>query len=168
MARVVSHSAPGQAARSGSDLRGLAAEFLSGWLGLTLLVSTAALSFYLVQMSSVATAGYELQRLEAERDAWRARNEQLEYELAKRRSLAWVQAQGVERFGLIRPEKPAPVIQVTPQGSAEGGQATRAPGAALSTRGSRDQGLGAARPSPGDPSLLVEAMRTWLSFAGIR
>src|SRR5262245_46033310 len=97
------------AAKSGADIRGLAYEFISGWLGLTLLVATAALSFYLVQISTVATAGYELQRLEAERDAWLARNEQLEYELAKRRSLPWVEAQAVGRLGLVRPDKPAPV-----------------------------------------------------------
>ena len=114
------------AARSGRELRGLAFEFISGWLGLTLLLATAALSLYLVQLSSVATAGYELQRLEAERDGWLARNEQLELEIAKRRSLPWVEAQAVERLGMVRPEKAGLVLTV-PDCGGSACASTRAP-----------------------------------------
>src|SRR5688572_17020261 len=74
----------------------------AGWVGTVLLFGTAAVSLYLIQMSAVATGGYELQRLESERDGWRARNEQLELELAKRRSLAWAEAQAVERLNMVR------------------------------------------------------------------
>src|SRR6266545_155357 len=80
------------------------------WIGMALLFATAALSVYLVQISAVANAGYDLQRLEAERKGWTARNEQLELELAKRRSLAWVESQAVEQLGMVRAEKPVYVV----------------------------------------------------------
>ena len=91
-----------------------AREYLMGWLSLTLIIAAVTLCMYLVQMSVMATTGYDLQRLEAEREVWLARNEQLQYELAKRRSLAWVEAQAVERLGMVRPERPAPVVAVDP------------------------------------------------------
>lgn len=75
---------------------------LASWIGVTFLLGAAAFSLYLIQVSSVATAGYELQRLEAERKGWLARNEQLELELAKRRSLAWAELQAVQRLGMVR------------------------------------------------------------------
>jgi hypothetical protein len=141
-----------------------AIEYLSGWLGLTLLFATVAVSLYLVQISTMATAGYELQRLETERDAWQARNEQLEYELAKRRSLAWVEAQATERLGLVRSDRPAPVIRVNAPPSSDQGNTASAsqPTAAMSGR------TDSARPRPGDPSVALEALRTWLASWGGR
>jgi hypothetical protein len=88
------------------------------WLGIVLLLITAALGLYLVQISLVATSGYERQRLEAERDGWRARNEQLELELAKRRSLVWVEAQAVQRLGMLRPNKPEYLVVDEPAATA--------------------------------------------------
>ncbi|HEV8613285.1 MAG TPA: hypothetical protein VGQ73_07230 [Gemmatimonadales bacterium] len=78
----------------------------ASWIGIVLLLVTAAVGLYLVQMSLVATAGYELQRLEVERNGWRARNEQLELELAKRRSLPWIESQATQRLGMVRVSKP--------------------------------------------------------------
>jgi hypothetical protein len=73
------------------------------WLGaLTLLVGLVAGS-YLAYTSSVATAGYSIQRLRAERDVWRARNEQLRLELARVRSLTWVEHEAVARLGMQKP-----------------------------------------------------------------
>ncbi len=84
------------------------------WIGVALLLGTGAFSLYLIQVSSVATAGYEGQRLEAERQGWLARNEQLELELAKRRSLAWVEDQAVHRLGMVRVDRPTYVTVVAP------------------------------------------------------
>jgi hypothetical protein len=73
------------------------------WLGtLTLLVGLVAGS-YLAYTSSVATSGYSIQRLRAERDVWRARNEQLRLELARVRSLTWVEHEAVARLGMQKP-----------------------------------------------------------------
>lgn len=58
---------------------------------------------YLGYSGSVATSSYSLQRLRTERDAWRARNEQLRLELAKARSLTWVEHEAVSRLNMRRP-----------------------------------------------------------------
>jgi cell division protein FtsL len=58
---------------------------------------------YLAHSGSVATSSYSLQRLRAERDSWRARNEQLRLELAKARSLTWVEHEAVTRLDMKRP-----------------------------------------------------------------
>lgn len=123
------------------------------WIGMALLFSTAALSVYLVQISAVANAGYDLQRLEAERKGWLARNEQLELELAKRRSLAWVEAQAVQRLGMVRAEKPV-YVQV---GSAHERAAPR------DSVGSRS-----ARPEPGTPAWALDAVQAWLGLVAGR
>ena len=80
------------------------------WIGVALLLGAGAFSLYLIQLSSVATSGYELQRLETERLGWLARNEQLELELAKRRSLAWVEDQAVHRLGMVKVDRPTYVV----------------------------------------------------------
>jgi hypothetical protein len=73
------------------------------WLGaLTLLVGLVAAS-YLAYTSGVATSGYSIRRLRAERDVWRARNEQLRLELARARSLTWVEHEAVARLGMQQP-----------------------------------------------------------------
>jgi hypothetical protein len=70
------------------------------WLvALTILVGCLAAS-WLAYVGSVSTSSYNIQRLRAERDAWRIRNEQLRVELAKARSLTWVEHEAVSRLGM--------------------------------------------------------------------
>jgi len=79
---------------------------IATWISGALLFLAVAVGLYLIQVSSVSTAGYEVQRLQAEKKAWQARNEQLELELAKKRSLVWAESQAAERFGMVRAGKP--------------------------------------------------------------
>jgi len=76
------------------------------WISGALLLLGVAVGLYLIQVSSVTTAGYEVQRLQGEKKAWQARNEQLELELAKKRSLVWAESQAADRFGMVRAGKP--------------------------------------------------------------
>lgn len=92
-------------AKTGSRL-----DLLANWVGAAFIFGTAAFSLYLTQVSTVATSGYELERLQAERAGWIARNEQLELELAKRRSLAWTETQATQRLGMLRGPRPAYVV----------------------------------------------------------
>lgn len=73
------------------------------WLPLILLAFCAVALVYLVQTSGVATTGYDLQRLQVERSEWVLRNDQLRLELAKRRSLAWIESDATGRLGMVRP-----------------------------------------------------------------
>jgi len=134
-----------------------------GWIAIALLLFTFAVSLYLIQVSTVATSGYELQRLESERDGWRARNEQLEFELAKRQSLPWVESQAVQHLGMSRSETPLYLAVVVPparvQSSARGG--ARPPDdpvvpQVVETRRSGD------RPEPGNPWSALDTLRNWL------
>jgi cell division protein FtsL len=84
------------------DLRGRRA---AAWLPTILLAGCAVALVYLVQTSGVATTGYDIQRLEAERNEWQLRNEQLRLELSKLRSLTWVESEAVGRLGMQRPDK---------------------------------------------------------------
>lgn len=145
------------------ELAGLGAQVSAAWLGLTFFLAAVAVSLYLVQVSSVATAGYELKRLEAERDAWLARNEQLQYELSKRRSLPWVEAQATQRLGLVRPAKPPIAIQVSPGSPSRAVRPSTtfnsAPDPQLPGRG----GPAPLRESPGDPALVIRVLGDWIS-----
>lgn len=76
------------------------------WAVASLLFVTAVLNFYIFQVSVVATSSYEVQRLERDRDAWRTQNEQLALELAKARSLGWVEFQAIDRLGMVRGRDP--------------------------------------------------------------
>lgn len=58
---------------------------------------------YLLQTGGALTRGYEIQKLERERAIWLNRNQQLEVEIAKARSLAWVEHEAVHRLGMQRP-----------------------------------------------------------------
>ena len=70
------------------------------WLvALTVLVGCLAAS-WLAYVGSVSTSSYNIQRLKAERDSWRSRNEQLKVELAKAQSLTWVEHEAVSRLGM--------------------------------------------------------------------
>ena len=62
---------------------------------------------YLLQTSGVATAGYDIQSLQMQRDDWQLRNEQLRFELAKRQSLTWIESEATGRLGMVRPEPTA-------------------------------------------------------------
>jgi hypothetical protein len=77
------------------------------WLPSTLLAGSLVALMYLLQASGVAATGYDNQRLQLERDDWQLRNEQLRLELAKRRSLTWIESEATGRLGMVRPEPTA-------------------------------------------------------------
>jgi hypothetical protein len=79
----------------------------TAWLPSILLAGCLVALMYLLQTSGVATSGYDIQRLQAERDDWELRNEQLQLELAKRRSLTWIEAEATGRLGMVRAEPTA-------------------------------------------------------------
>jgi len=77
------------------------------WLPTILLAALLVALMYLVQTSGIATTGYDIQRLQAERDDWQLRNEQLQLELAKRQSLTWIESEATGRLGMVRPDPTA-------------------------------------------------------------
>jgi hypothetical protein len=77
------------------------------WLFAVLLAALLVALVYLLQTSGIATAGYDIQSLQMQRDDWQLRNEQLRFELAKRRSLTWIEAEATGRLGMVRPEPTA-------------------------------------------------------------
>jgi hypothetical protein len=79
----------------------------TAWLPSILLAASLVALMYLLQTSGVASTGYEIQRLQSERDDWQLRNEQLQLELAKRQSLTWIEAQATGRLGMVRAEPTA-------------------------------------------------------------
>ena len=87
--------------RATGALAGPGSERVILWIGASLLFVTAVLNFYVFQVSVVATSAYELQSLERERDAWRARNQQLRLELAKAQSLRWIEFEAVQHLGMV-------------------------------------------------------------------
>lgn len=75
------------------------------WLtGLAVAVTLAAAA-HLAQSASAQTSIYYLHQLRTERDRWQTRNEQLEVELARVRSLAWVEHEAVSRLGMQKADK---------------------------------------------------------------
>lgn len=58
---------------------------------------------YLLQTGGALTTGYEIQKLERERAIWANRNQQIEVEIARARSLIWVEHEAVYRLGMQRP-----------------------------------------------------------------
>jgi len=79
----------------------------TAWLPSILLAGCLVALMYLVQTSGVATTGYDIQRLQTERDDWQLRNEQLRLEVAKRRSLTWIESEATARLGMVRAEPTA-------------------------------------------------------------
>ncbi len=75
------------------------------WVPLFIVSAGLAALLYAMQLGNVTTSGYDLQRLEAERNEWRQRNEQLELELAKVQSLAWIEVEAVRRLGMQKAER---------------------------------------------------------------
>jgi hypothetical protein len=78
-------------------------------LGLLLLALAPPL--YLLQTGGALTTGYNIQRLQQERAAWIVKNQQLEAELAKARSLSWVEHEAVYRLGM-QPAGQATVVRM--------------------------------------------------------
>lgn len=70
---------------------------------LTLLFALISL-MYLLQTSAIATSGYDIQQLQTEQKEWELKNEQLQLELAKMQSLAWVEARSAQ-LGMRKPDK---------------------------------------------------------------
>ena len=79
----------------------------TAWLPSILFAGCLVSLMYLLQTSGVATTGYDIQHLQVERDDWQLRNEQLRLELAKRRSLTWIEAEATGRLGMVRAEPTA-------------------------------------------------------------
>ncbi len=84
------------------------------WLPTILLAALLVALMYLVQTSGIATTGYDIQRLQAERDDWQLRNEQLQLELAKRQSLTWIESEATGRLGMVRAD-PTAVVYIKVQ-----------------------------------------------------
>jgi len=57
---------------------------------------------YLLQTGGALSTGYTIQRLQNERSQWIVKNDQLGAEIARARSLAWVEAEAVKRLGMQR------------------------------------------------------------------
>jgi hypothetical protein len=87
----------------------------TAWLPSVLFAACLVALMYLLQASSVATTGYDIQHLQQERDGWQLRNEQLRLELAKRRSLTWIEAEATGRLGMVRAEPTALTYIRTPR-----------------------------------------------------
>ncbi|MBX5491472.1 MAG: hypothetical protein IRZ14_09955, partial [Chloroflexi bacterium] len=73
---------------------------------------------YSMQLGSVTTSGYDLQRLQMERNEWRQRNEQLVLELAKVQSIAWIEVEAVQRLGMRKADYVSYLELPTPTASA--------------------------------------------------
>jgi hypothetical protein len=69
---------------------------------------------YLLQTGGALTTGYEIQKLERERTVWLNRNQQLEVEIARARSLAWIEHEAVHRLGMQRAPQTVVVRVDTP------------------------------------------------------
>ena len=106
-ARAASRVAPAALEWRDARLPLLGRLWATAWLPSILLAACLVALMYLLQTSGVATTGYDIQRLQSERDDWQLRNEQLELELAKRKSLTWIEAEATGRLGMVRAEPTA-------------------------------------------------------------
>src|SRR6476661_7794054 len=103
--------APSQSVASQRALAGPTVRRPSRLVWLVLILLGLAPPAYLLQTGGALTTGYEIQKLERERASWINRNQQLEVEIARARSLAWVEHEAVYRLGMQRPAQ-AVVIKV--------------------------------------------------------
>jgi hypothetical protein len=107
---------------------------------------------YLAQTGGALTTGYTIQRLQADRNAWKVRNQQLELELAKARSLAWVEAEAINRLGMqkasqqtaVRIDLPPPPIRTE----------------------SRAPGVERTQPAPPPQPTILSPETSWLQRVG--
>src|SRR5262249_55783522 len=97
-------AAPPDAGRGPASWRGTP-ERSRAWVPLVILVTGLVLLLYSMQLGSMTTSGYDLQRLQSERNEWRQRNEQLQLELAKVQSLAWIEVEAVRRLGMEKADR---------------------------------------------------------------
>ena len=74
-----------------------------GLIAAGLMLVGLAPPIYLLQTGGALSTGYTIQQLQKERSAWIVKNEQLNAEIARARSLAWVEAEAVTRLGMQRP-----------------------------------------------------------------
>ena len=110
------------------------------WVPLVILGIGLVVLLYSMQLGSVTTSGYDLQRLQMERNEWRQRNEQLVLELAKVQSIAWIEVEAVQRLGMRKADYVSYLELPTPTASA--------PAAAMATPPS-------SPPRPARPDLLA-------------
>ncbi|MGQ9675033.1 MAG: septum formation initiator family protein [Chloroflexota bacterium] len=73
--------------------------------GISLLALLSLL--YLSQASAVATAGYDIKRLESEKKQWQAKNEQLRFQVSQLRSLDRIEREASARLGMAKPQQVA-------------------------------------------------------------
>ncbi len=98
------------------------------WVPLVILVTGLVLLLYSMQLGSMTTSGYDLQRLQAEGKEWRQRNEQLQLELAKVQSLAWIEVEASRRLGMEKADR-VTFLEVAPPAAAEAGEPATEPAA---------------------------------------
>jgi cell division protein FtsL len=96
--QAVRTSAPAGARRSADAWLASAGLFV---LALALLVVGL---LYLRQASAIATGGYDVLRLEAERTRWEIANRQLTFQVSELSSLARVETQARERLQMAAPK----------------------------------------------------------------
>ena len=94
------------------------------WVPLVILLVGLVLLLYSMQLGSVTTSGYDLQRLQGERAEWRQRNEQLQLELAKVQSLAWIEVEAVRRLGMQKAGR-VTYLEVAPPTAVADAESTR-------------------------------------------
>jgi hypothetical protein len=111
-------AAPADAGRGQASWRGTP-ERSRAWVPLVILVTGLVLLLYSMQLGSMTTSGYDLQRLQSERNEWRQRNEQLQLELSKVQSLAWIEVEAVRRLGMEKADR-VTFLEIAPPAMAAG------------------------------------------------
>jgi hypothetical protein len=111
-------AAPAEASRDQASWRSTP-ERSRAWVPLVILVTGLVLLLYSMQLGSMTTSGYDLQRLQSERNEWRQRNEQLQLELAKVQSLAWIEVEAVRRLGMEKADR-VTFLEIAPPAKAAG------------------------------------------------
>ena len=100
---------------AGRSSRGLLSRLFvtrpAGLVVFGLLLVALAPPAYLLQTGGAMTTGYNIHRLQQERTAWIVKNDQLEAEIAKARSLTWVEHEAVTRLGM-QPAGAATVVKM--------------------------------------------------------
>lgn len=75
------------------------------WLPLASILLGIVSLFHLVQMSDVASTGYNIQELQSDEAGWKVRNEQLALEVARAKSLSVIEDEATHRLGMIWPKE---------------------------------------------------------------
>lgn len=132
------------------------------WVVLVALVLLAPPA-HLAQTSGALATGYTIQRLQDQRNAWRVKNQQLELELTKARSLAWIETEAVHRLGMQRPAQQT-VVAIDVAVPATGMPASVVGRANAGERPADDRQVAEA-PSSGRTA-VVEPDGSWLDRVG--